>query len=329
MPIIDNHGRVINYLRLAVTDRCNLRCSYCIPEEKNEWLPRNELMNYEEMLRISKLLISHGIEKIRITGGEPFIRKDLMKFIKALSNTGLKQIAITTNGVLTAPFIPELKECGVDSINLSLDTLNRERFKSITRRDDLPAVLHTLDLLIKYGFEIKLNAVVMENSNIADIHELVGLTKSENISVRFIEEMPFNGKGKSYSGIKWNYKKILDHIQLAFPSIRKIEDPLYSTSYNYSIEGHKGTVGIIAAYSRSFCGTCNRLRITPQGQLKTCLYDHGVLNIKDLLRAGYSDEMIAGKILDVTGRRAMNGIEAEKNSALKNNIHESMAVIGG
>jgi molybdenum cofactor biosynthesis protein A len=329
MPIIDNHGRVINYLRLAVTDRCNLRCNYCIPDENNIWLPRQELMSYEEMLRITKLLVVNGIGKIRITGGEPFMRKDLMRFINALSKTALKQIAITTNGVLTAPFIPALKECGINSVNLSLDTLNRERFRSITRRDDLPAVLNTLELLKKYDFDIKLNAVVMENKNIDDIHELVELTRNENISVRFIEEMPFNGKGKTYSGIKWNYKRILEHIQLAFPSIQKIEDPPFSTSYNYSISGHKGTVGIIAAYSRSFCGTCNRLRITPQGMLKTCLYDHGVLDVKNLIRNGESDEVIMEKIQNAINKRAVNGVEAERLASVKDNLHESMAVIGG
>jgi molybdenum cofactor biosynthesis protein A len=329
MPIIDNHGRVINYLRLAVTDRCNLRCNYCIPDESNVWLPRQELMTYEEMLRITELLVVNGIGKIRITGGEPFMRKDLIRFINALSKTALNQIAITTNGVLTSPFIPALKECGINSVNLSLDTLNRERFRSITRRDDLPAVLNTLELLKKYDFEIKLNAVVMENKNIDDIHELVELTRNENISVRFIEEMPFNGKGKTYSGIKWNYKRILEHIQLAFPSIQKIEDPPFSTSYNYSIAGHKGTVGIIAAYSRSFCGTCNRLRITPQGMLKTCLYDHGVLNVKNLIRNGESDELIMEKIQYAINKRAVNGVEAERVSSVKDNLHESMAVIGG
>ena len=327
MALIDNHGRIVNYLRLAVTDRCNLRCHYCIPEEKNEWLPRNELLTYEEMLRIASIAANLGVDKVRITGGEPFIRKDLMKFIHKLSGI-VKNITITTNGILTAPFIPALRECGIASVNLSLDTLNRERFRQITRRDELPAVLNTLELLKIYGFEVKLNVVVMDGKNIEDIHGLVALTKNENISVRFIEEMPFNGKGNIHSGIKWNHKKILDYIKDAYPSIEKISDPPFSTSYNYKISGHIGTVGVIAAYSRSFCGTCNRLRITPQGLLKTCLYDHGVLNVRDLLRENKSNEEISDEIISAVLRRSKNGIEAEK-LYLKDQLHESMAVIGG
>lgn len=286
-------------------------------------------MTYEEMLRLSSVLISMGIEKIRITGGEPFMRKDLMMFIRALSKTNVKQLALTTNGVMTAPFIPELKEYGVTSVNLSLDTLNRERFLAISKRDDLPAVLNTLDLLLKHNFEVKVNVVVMDGKNIDDIHELVMLTRNEKVAVRFIEEMPFNGKGNNHSGIKWNHRKILEKIAESFPGIQKIPDPEFSTSANYMIPGHKGMVGIIAAYSRSFCGTCNRLRITPQGILKTCLYDHGVLNIKNLIREENSDEEISKILFSAIQKRAVNGIEAEKLASRENPLHESMAVIGG
>lgn len=323
--LIDNHGRNINYLRLAVTDRCNLRCFYCMPEHGIDWLSRTDLMSYEEMLRITTLLVHHGISKIRITGGEPFVRKDIMTFIAALSKlNNLQELTLTTNGVLTAPHIPELKKYGVKSVNLSLDTLNRERFFAITRRDELPAVMHTLQQLLSNGIVVKLNAVVMDGKNTQDILPLVALTKDMPVSVRFIEEMPFNGSGNAATSITWDYLKILETIKQSYPLIRKLPDPPYSTSYNYQIPGHKGNVGIIAAYTRSFCGTCNRIRITPQGMLKTCLYDGGVLNIRDLIRNGNTDLQMMTQITNAIHHRAKDGHEAEKNSA-----HESMAAIGG
>ena len=321
----DNHGRSINYLRLAVTDRCNLRCFYCMPEEGIDWLSRAELMTYEEMMRICNIAVKLGVEKIRITGGEPFVRKDIMSFLGDLSKIkGLKQIAITTNGVLTAPLIPELKKLGIKSVNLSLDTLDRERFLAITHRDEMPAVMDTLEQLLKQDMDVKINAVVMEGKNIQDIEPLVALTKELPLSVRFIEEMPFNGGDKHYNSLVWDYVKILETIKEAFPGLGKIQDPAYSTSYNYSIPGHKGNVGIIAAYTRSFCGSCNRIRLTPQGMLKTCLYDSGVMNLKDLLRAGMNDQEITTALLDALNHRAKDGWEAEQSAQ-----HESMAAIGG
>lgn len=328
--LIDNHGRAVNYLRLAVTDKCNLRCFYCMPEHGIDWLRRDELMSYEELLRISSLLVSMGIEKIRITGGEPFVRKDIMHFLSALTGLqGLKELNITTNGVLTAPLVPELKKLRIKSVNLSLDTLDRNRFFAITRRDELPNVLETLEQLLRHDMEVKLNAVVMDGRNTDDIIPLVDLTKSLPISVRFIEEMPFNGTGNHYHALVWNHVKILDTIRGQYPLIQKIQDPPYSTSANYHIPGHKGNVGIIAAYTRSFCGTCNRLRLTPTGMLKTCLYDDGVLNIRDLVRTYDDDEMVREQLLDVIGSRAKNGWEAEQNRKLNNPIHESMTTIGG
>jgi len=326
----DNHGRTVNYLRLAVTDRCNLRCFYCMPEEGLEWLSRKELMTYEEMLHVCSLLVKMGIDKIRITGGEPFVRKDIMQFLTALSKLdGLKEIAITTNGILTAPHIPALKKLGIRSVNLSLDTLDRDRFFTITRRDEFPLVMETLDQLLKYDMEVKLNAVVMDKKNIQDIIPLVELTKKLPVSVRFIEEMPFNGEGSHYTGMPWDHIRILNHIKETFPGIQKIPDPPYSTSYNYHVPGYKGSVGIIAAYTRSFCGSCNRIRITPIGTLKTCLYDDGVLNIKDLIRKGYDDKELESSLLNAFGHRTIDGWEAEKLRKAKGPVHESMATIGG
>ena len=328
--LLDNHGRKINYLRLAVTDRCNLRCFYCMPEDGLNWLSRKELMTYEEMLQVCTLLVKMGIEKIRITGGEPFVRKDILQLLTALSQLdGLKELSLTTNGVLTAPHVAELKAIGIQSVNLSLDTLDANRFFAITRRDEFAAVMDTMQQLLKHNIEVKINTVVMAGKNTQDIVPLVKLTKDLPVSVRFIEEMPFNGDGHSYSGITWDYSRIFDEIRKDFPGIVKIPDPQFSTSYNYQIPGHAGSVGIIAAYSRTFCGTCNRIRITPQGVLKNCLYDDGVLNIKDLIRLGMSDIQLEQTLKDAFNVREKDGWEAERKRLENPNVHESMATIGG
>ena len=328
--LTDNHGRTISYLRLAVTDKCNLRCFYCMPGEGLDWLSRKDLMSYEELIKISRLLVGMGVDKIRITGGEPFVRKDIMDFLFHLTRLdGVKKVAITTNGLLTAPLIPELKKMGIRSVNLSLDTLDRNRFFSITRRDELPAVLNTLDELLRHGMDVRINTVVMEEKNTQDLLPIVALTKELPVSVRFIEEMPFNGSDHQYRGLAWDQVRIHRHIREQYPNLVKLVDEPGSTSYNYQVPGHKGTVGIIAAYTRSFCGTCNRIRITPQGMLKTCLYDEGVLNIRDLVRSGSSDHDLAAAITDTINHRSKDGWEAEKNRIPSHASHESMATIGG
>lgn len=328
--LIDNHGRPITYLRLAVTDKCNLRCFYCMPEDGLNWLSRSELMSNEEMLRACTILVNMGIQKVRITGGEPFVRKDIMQFLTSLSQlNGLNELSITTNGVLTAPYVKQLKGIGVTSVNLSLDTLDAARFFSITRRDEFSAVMHTLDELLKHDMAVKINAVVMEGKNTADIIPLVDLTKDLPISVRFIEEMPFNGDGQIHeTRLSWDYIRILNEVASVYPQIQKITDAEYSTAYNYHIPGYKGGVGIIAAYSRTFCGTCNRIRITPQGTLKNCLYDDGVLNIKNLMRLGKNDDTIKDYLLTAFNNRVKDGWEAEK-LVTHTGMHESMAAIGG
>ena len=316
-------------MRLAVTDRCNLRCFYCMPEEGLDWLSRKELMSYEEMLHISAVLLQMGIEKIRITGGEPFVRKDFMSFLSRLSKLkGLQQLSLTTNGVLTAPFVPALKELGIKSVNLSLDTLDPNRFFAITRRDVLPSVLETLEQLLRHQLDVKINAVVMEGKNTEDIQPLVELTKDSPVSVRFIEEMPFNGGVAHQASLSWDHWRILEAIRKKYPDIKKVQDPPHSTSYNYQIPGHKGSVGIIAAYTRSFCGTCNRIRLTPQGDLKTCLYGDSVLNVKDLMRAGMAEQDLQQKLIQAIGQKEKDGWEAERNSTV-NTLHASMATIGG
>ncbi|MCD8740134.1 GTP 3',8-cyclase MoaA [Mucilaginibacter roseus] len=313
-----------------MTDRCNLRCFYCMPEEGLNWLSRTELLSYEELLRISSMLVGMGVNKIRITGGEPFVRRDLMELLSSLSAlNGLDELTITTNGVLTAPYVCELKRLGIRSVNLSLDTLDAARFFAITRRDEFAAVMHTLQELLKHGIDVKINTVVMQGKNTQDILPLVELTRELPVSVRFIEEMPFNGDGHQFSGIAWDYVRIMDEIRQRHPQLKKAADEPFSTSYNYNIPGHKGNVGVIAAYSRTFCGTCNRIRITPTGILKTCLYDDGVLNVRDQLRMGDSDEQIKQVLLQALNNRVVDGHEAERRAKSAASIHQSMAAIGG
>ena len=327
--LYDNHGRVINYMRLAVTDRCNLRCYYCMPEEGIDYVPRADLLTYEEMVRVVAVFSKLGISKIRITGGEPFLRKDLMQFLGEISQLpDLKKIHITSNGTLLTDKIEALKKMGINSINLSLDSLDRERFFKITRRDDFPKVMECMDALLAADFEVKINMVVLSGQNTQDIIPMLELAQEKKIAVRFIEEMPFNGTEGKGNKKYWSHKQILETIQEKYPSTQKIIDPNYSTAANYQIPNFKGTFGIIAAYSRTFCGTCNRIRLIPQGLIKTCLYDGGVFNVRDLLRAGATDEQLAETLKSALSHRAKDGFEAEQRR-FQDPISESMATIGG
>ena len=300
-----------------------------MPEEGIRYLPKKELLTFEEIVRLVSLTASMGISKIRLTGGEPFVRNDLMELItRIMEIPGIRDLHLTTNGLLTAPHIPELKRLGIASVNLSLDTLDKERFKAITRRDEFDNTYKTLNLLLENEIPLKINAVVMDGRNTQDIIPMAGLTRDNDITVRFIEEMPFNGDGRAAS-LLWTHKKILGHLELHFPGIRKIKDPNNSTAFHYRIPGHRGTVGIIAAFSRTFCGTCNRIRVTAQGVLKTCLYDDGVLDIKHLLRSGLDDEQIKNKLINAFNHRAKDGFEAEANRNDHHTAHESMSTIGG
>jgi cyclic pyranopterin phosphate synthase len=300
-----------------------------MPEEGIRYLPKKELLTFEEIIRLVSLLASMGISKLRLTGGEPFVRNDLMQLINRLTEIpGIRDLHLTTNGLLTAPHIPELKRLGIASVNLSLDSLDKDRFRMITRRDEFLNTFKTLTLLLESNIPLKVNAVVMDGKNIDDIVPMASLTKDNNITVRFIEEMPFNGDGRP-ANLLWTHKKILQHLQQHFPGITKTPDPENSTAFHYKIPGYKGNVGIIAAFSRTFCGSCNRIRVTAQGVLKTCLYDDGVLDIKQLLRSRLDDDGIKNKLLLAFNQRARNGFEAEANRKDHHTAHESMSTIGG
>lgn len=327
--LYDNHGRPLNYLRLAVTDRCNLRCFYCMPEEGMHYLPKHALLSFEEITRLVTAMTEMGISKVRITGGEPFVRNDLMQLLHSLTSiNGLHELHLTTNGVLTAPFIPELKAMGIASVNLSLDTLDPVRFRAITRRDEFDRTLRTFDALLAHDIPLKINAVVMEGKNIDDIIPLAELTRGHPISVRFIEEMPFNGSG-TRPDLFWNYRRILAHLGERYPNLEKVADPDHATAAHYRVPGYAGTIGIIASFSRTFCGTCNRIRVTAQGMLKTCLYDDGVLDVRALLRSKATDAALKAALMTAFRNRSRTGFEAEQRRQEDHPVRESMSTIGG
>ncbi|TAI48787.1 GTP 3',8-cyclase MoaA [Flagellimonas allohymeniacidonis] len=329
MALIDNHGRQINYLRLAVTDRCNLRCNYCMPSEGIDFVKNDKLLSISELEKVSKILVGLGIDKIRITGGEPFVRKDLMVLLRSLSQTeGLNDISVTTNATLIGPHIDSLKEMGIKNINVSLDSINRETFERITRRKQFDTVHNNLIRLITEGFNVRINFIVLDGQNEQDIIPILDVMKHHNVSVRFLEEMPFNGGSKNFSTIKWNYKAILEHIGKTYPDFEKLESPKTSTSINYRIKGHQGTFGIIPSFSRTFCGSCNRLRVTATGDVITCLYGKPKANLREIVREHSSSEKVEEAIITAIGNRAKTGFDAQKehDSTVFDN---SMTSIGG
>ena len=327
--LYDNHGRRLNYLRLAVTERCNLRCFYCMPEEGLPWNTKDQILSYEEMLRLVRILADLGISKVRITGGEPFVRRDLIPFMSELSHIdGIEKINITTNGTAPLKHIDAMKAIGINSVNLSMDSLDAARFLAITRRNEFDKVWAFYRGLLEAGINTKINAVVMQEHNLDDIIPMAELTLQDNASIRFIEEMPFNGGSKDYQPIEWNYKKIVSHIQTKYPSIERLDDEKSSTSYNYRLPDGIGSFGVVPAYSRSICGTCDRIRLTPQGELKTCLYQNGGFSFRDFMRESTTDDDIQQKFLELFQKRTKTGFEAEQQKT-ESSSFESMATIGG
>ncbi len=327
--LVDSFGRQINYVRLAITDRCNLRCQYCMPAHGIEIVPRDELLSYKEMYRVVRVLTELGVTKIRLTGGEPFVRKGFVDFLEMLSfNDLLEDINITTNGVMIHKHIETLEKLQkVKNINLSIDSLQAGKFNEITRRNVFDEVFKTMEALEKSSMNLKLNIVVQSGINTNEITDFVRLTKDKNIAVRFIEEMPFNGKGQREMQESWNYNKILNEIKTEF-DVFEIQSEKSSTSRNFSIENHKGTVGIIPAFTRTICGDCNRIRITSTGTFKNCLFDDGVFNLRDFIRNGASNNDLKELFLSLVREKPENGFIAEANRT-KGNVSESMSTIGG
>ena len=327
--LVDNFGRQMDYVRLAVTDRCNLRCQYCMPAKGIDIVPRQELLSYKEMYRLIRVLTELGVKKVRLTGGEPFVRKDFVSFLEMLSyNDLLDEINITTNGALISKHISKIEKLEkVKKINLSIDSLEKDKFAKITRRDVFSEVYKTFEILEKSSLDLKLNVVVQSGFNTDEIVDFVRLTKDKNVAVRFIEEMPFNGKGQRDMHENWTFKKILNEIKTEF-DVSEVYSGKSSTSRNYAIDNHLGSVGIIPAFTRTICNDCNRIRITSTGTFKNCLFDDGVFNLRDFMRKGASNEDLKELFLGLVKQKPENGFIAEANRK-DGRASESMSTIGG
>ena len=329
LKVQDSYGRTIDYVRIAVTDRCNLRCFYCMPANGMPYEPKAHLLNYEEITRLLAVLGDLGFSKVRFTGGEPFLRKDFMQLLERTSQLdAFESIHITSNGTLLQKHIPKLKELRIRKINLSIDSLDKDRFHKITRRDDFEKVMQTLYLLLENDFQVKLNAVIMKGINTQDIVPLASLAKEHPVNVRFIEEMPFNGGYKENLEM-YSARDITADLKANFGTLEPIAGNHGDTANLFSIPGFKGNVGVIAAFSRTFCNTCNRLRISSKGEIKSCLYDDGVFNIRDYMRSGVTDMQLADKFREIIRLKPKDGFEAEALRKYPKKGMQSMSSIGG
>jgi cyclic pyranopterin phosphate synthase len=314
--LIDSYGRVHTNLRISVTDRCNVRCFYCMPEEGVKFVPRGEILAFEEIERIARIAVGLGIDKIRVTGGEPLVRKDLPVLIARLNAIpGLRDLALTTNGVQLAELAEPLYEAGLRRINVHLDTLDRARFREITRRDDLDKVLAGIAAARRVGFwPIKLNAVAVKNLIEPDIVPLVRFARENGFEARFIEFMPLDAQQL------WDREKVLlaeDIIRILTREIGPLipapsADPR-APALRYRFADGIGSVGFIASISRPFCMSCNRLRLTADGKLRYCLFAIEEDDVKGLLRDGATDEEIASLIRrNVAGKWAGHEINTSR-----------------
>jgi cyclic pyranopterin phosphate synthase len=291
---LDGHKRTINYLRLSITDRCNLRCIYCMPEEGIPFIPHDEILTYEEMLHLARLSVQVGIRKIRLTGGEPLIRKGIIEFLRKLAKIeGLEEISLTTNGVLLKKYAADIKACGINRINISMDSLKADRFFKITGRDYFHQVWDGITEAERLGFNpIKLNVVAIRGTNDDEILDFARLTLKKPFHIRFIEFMPVGEQNG------WNPQRFIstDEIREKIQTLGNLI-PIESNAYDgpaerFMLEGARGEIGFIGALSHHFCANCNRLRITPEGHLRGCLFSDDEIDVKTPLREGKGDHQI-------------------------------------
>ncbi|PHH89937.1 hypothetical protein CDD83_4913 [Cordyceps sp. RAO-2017] len=316
--LTDTFHRQHDYLRISVTERCNLRCVYCMPEEGVPLSPDKELLTSPEIVLLSSLFVSQGVTKIRLTGGEPTVRRDfvpLMHQIGALQRRGLKELCITTNGISLHRKLDSLVEAGLTGINLSLDTLDPWQFQIMTRRKGFDAVRTSIDRVLELnrrgaGVKLKINCVVMRGINDSQILPFVEMTRQQDLEVRFIEYMPFDGN-------KWNrgkmlgYAEMLDLIRTKHPDLRRGQDEANDTSKTWQVPGFEGRLGFITSMTHNFCGTCNRLRITSDGNLKVCLFGNAEVSLRDILRKSNSGEPIDEEALE-----ALKQIEMDRRQGV-------------
>ncbi len=323
--IIDQYNRVHDYLRISLTERCNLRCSYCMPEEGIKLRPRSDFMSLEEVVTMAQTFVSLGVQKIRLTGGEPLVRKDAKEILQELSKLPI-ELAITTNGILLNEYIDTFRSCGVRSINVSLDSLQEEKFNSITRRDYFKRVTANIQSLLNGKFHVKVNAVVIKGVNDDEVCDFVSWTRDRNVHVRFIEFMPFQGNKWDWSkGV--SFKDMMTKIETRFGNnVIKLDDGKNDTAKNFAIANHLGTFAIISSVTNPFCDTCNRIRLTADGKMKNCLFSSSETDLLTAMRAGEDIEPLILK--SVWGKKALRGgIETMEDFTKQKN--RTMVAIGG
>ncbi len=290
--MIDRWDRKIDYIRISVTDRCNLRCIYCMPEEGVPSLPHEEILTYDEILRLCRCFLKSGINKVKITGGEPLVRKDIASLVGQMkTQVGMKNVTLTTNGLLLGKYLPDLVAAGLDGVNISLDTLNPSKYEKITRKDALNEVLSAIQDALNYQYlKVKINCVPVLDTDKEDIIKIAGLAKNSRLGVRFIEMMPI-GLGKNYS--YYSEEDIIAILKEAYGPLEPVDTVLGNgPAHYYSVSGFKGKIGFISAISHKFCNECNRVRLTSDGYLKTCLqYEHGT-DLKAVLRSNKEDSIL-------------------------------------
>jgi molybdenum cofactor biosynthesis protein A len=329
-PMQDNHGRAHNYLRISITEHCNLRCTYCMPAEGIALTPRAHLMTAEEIVTIAQTFVKLGVTKIRLTGGEPLVRKDAKNIIEQLGKLGV-ELTLTTNGILVHEFIDTFKEAGVTTLNVSIDSLKKDKFNQITRRNYFEKVIENLKLLEVNDFKVKLNVVIIKGFNDNEIIDFIEMTKERNIQIRFIEFMPFDGN-------QWNKEKLVSYAEIlsqvnAFYSeemVSRLQDRPNDTSKNHKIEGYQGSFSVISSVTNPFCSTCNRIRLTADGKLKNCLFSNTETSLLDTLRAGDSIEPLIFQ--NIKSKFAMRGgmdDDAKFQNPLLFSQNRSMIKIGG
>ncbi|XP_032454023.1 molybdenum cofactor biosynthesis protein 1 isoform X3 [Nasonia vitripennis] len=284
--LVDTFGRYHTYLRISLTERCNLRCTYCMPANGVELSKKEDILKTDEIIKIAELFINEGVNKIRLTGGEPTVRKDIIDIVAQLKSIkGLETLAMTTNGITLTRQLPKLQRAGLDLLNISLDTLKPERFEKFTLRRGWMKVMASIDLAIQLGYNpVKVNTVIMRDFNDDELVDFVELTENKPIDLRFIEYMPFSGN-------EWNTEKMVSFTEMKqiirkkYPEFKKLPDKPNDTSKAYHVPGFVGQVGFITSMTNNFCSSCNRLRITADGNLKVCLFEgKGEVSLRDALR---------------------------------------------
>jgi cyclic pyranopterin phosphate synthase len=313
--LVDGFGRRITYLRISLTDRCNLRCVYCMPEDGVQLLSHSEMLSYEEILKFVNILAGYGVNKIRITGGEPLVRKGVVNFIEKLNNIGgIKDIAMTTNGILLDKYAQDLYNAGLKRINISLDSLNNEIFSKLTRGGNLDSVLRGIDIAKTVGFEpIKINTVLMRGDNDKELMNFINFAIKNELNLRFIEYMPI---GQNISQTITS-KELIDKIKIEHKDFepKKIGDCSVSKEYYFSAQkNNKAVIGFISPLSEHFCNDCNRLRITASGKLRLCLFYDEEYDIKEILNSNASDEDIYKYLLNILQKKRQTHLFNNKNN---------------